>query len=56
MNLWHVTGSDASSAIEAGRVHDQLYPAITIVDNLLPQSLADSLVKKGHNVTGELLF
>lgn len=51
MNLWHVTGSDASSAIEAGRVHDQLYPAITIVDNLLPQSLADSLVKKGHNVT-----
>ncbi|KAL0581320.1 hypothetical protein V5O48_000696 [Marasmius crinis-equi] len=38
-------------AIEAGRVHDQLLPAQTNVDNTYPAKYIESLKAVGHNVT-----
>lgn len=45
-------GLDASEAVEYGRVHDQLYPLITDVDNNYPPHLVNYLRETGHNVTG----
>ena len=47
-------GLDVSEAIEAGRVHDQLYPLGVEVDSIVPKENVDALVERGHNVTGEL--
>ncbi|KAH7923720.1 gamma-glutamyltranspeptidase [Leucogyrophana mollusca] len=44
-------GMDASQAIEAGRVHDQLYPLEVDVDDVLPADLIGALRARGHNVT-----
>lgn len=45
-------GLDASSAVEFARVHNQLYPAITDVEDTLPEGHIDALRIRGHNVTG----
>lgn len=53
-------GLDASTAIEAGRVHDQLYPSEVEVDEALVSAVGNSdsedvvgaLRERGHNVTG----
>ena len=47
-------GMDVSSAIEYGRLHDQLYPLNLDVDDTYPQDVIDGLKERGHNVTGEL--
>ncbi|KAF5386012.1 hypothetical protein D9615_002522 [Tricholomella constricta] len=44
-------GLDLSSAIEYGRVHDQLYPLMLDVDNVYPREIIDGLRTLGHNVT-----
>jgi len=46
-----VWGLDASAAIEFGRAHDQLYPALTDVDDTLPAEDIEALRIRGHNVT-----
>ncbi|KAF9268678.1 gamma-glutamyltranspeptidase [Marasmius fiardii PR-910] len=38
-------------AIEAGRLHDQLLPAVTILDSTYPDKYAQSLQAVGHNIT-----
>jgi gamma-glutamyltranspeptidase/glutathione hydrolase/leukotriene-C4 hydrolase len=45
-------GMDISEAIEAGRVHDQLYPLQVDVDDVVPNYLSAALRDRGHNVTG----
>lgn len=45
-------GMDVSEAIEAGRVHDQLYPFKVDADEVVPCYLLDALKERGHNVTG----
>ncbi len=47
-----VWGLDASAAIEFGRAHNQLYPALTDVDDTLPAEDIEALRIRGHNVTG----
>ncbi|KAF8070173.1 gamma-glutamyltranspeptidase [Lyophyllum atratum] len=44
-------GLDLSTAIEFGRVHDQLYPLVLDVDNVYPPRIIDGLRALGHNVT-----
>ncbi|OAX42511.1 gamma-glutamyltranspeptidase [Rhizopogon vinicolor AM-OR11-026] len=44
-------GMDVSEAIEAGRVHDQLYPLTVDVDNIVSESVLIALSERGHNVT-----
>ncbi|KAL1696251.1 gamma-glutamyltranspeptidase [Schizophyllum commune] len=44
-------GMDVSSAIEYGRLHDQLYPLNLDVDDTYPQDVIDGLKERGHNVT-----
>ncbi|KIK67468.1 hypothetical protein GYMLUDRAFT_155847 [Collybiopsis luxurians FD-317 M1] len=44
-------GTNALSAVEHGRLHDQLYPPITAADSTYPKELLDALVERGHNVT-----
>lgn len=46
-------GLDVSSAIEAGRVHDQLFPTMVEVDSTVDTEIVDTLRVKGHNATGE---
>ncbi|KAG7091044.1 hypothetical protein E1B28_010104 [Marasmius oreades] len=50
VNLVH-WGMDMSQAVEAGRVHDQLYPMLTLVDDTYPTQWVKALIKRGHNVT-----
>ncbi|KAF9268681.1 gamma-glutamyltranspeptidase [Marasmius fiardii PR-910] len=50
INMVH-WGMDLSEAVEAGRVHDQLYPSLTLVDDTYPEQLVKALVERGHNVT-----
>ncbi|KAK7049422.1 hypothetical protein VNI00_006023 [Paramarasmius palmivorus] len=45
---WQMNIGDA---IESGRVHDQLYPLETDVDNTYPEDLTQGLRERGHNVT-----
>ena len=47
-------GQDVGSAVEFGRVHDQLYPLLVEVDDVYPEEAIQSLRDKGHNVTGEI--
>lgn len=49
-------GMDVSAAIEYGRLHDQLFPTMVDVDDILPPTLLDGLREKGHNITGERLL
>lgn len=49
-------GFDASSAVEYGRLHDQLFPTFIDADNVYPQELLDDLRSRGHNVSGEYSF
>lgn len=44
-------GLDTSQAIEFGRVHDQLYPSIVDVDDVLPKESIQALKQRGHNIT-----
>lgn len=48
-------GLDISSAIEYGRLHNQLYPLYTDADSVYPQRIIDDLRQRGHNITGALL-
>lgn len=43
---------DVSAAIESGRVHDQLYPLEVDVDEIVPVAVQNSLIERGHNITG----
>lgn len=45
-------GLDVSAAIEAGRLHDQLYPLILDADNIYDKDILRDLRRRGHNVTG----
>lgn len=44
-------GLDVSGAVEFGRVHDQLFPAVVDADNVYPAALLDGLRTRGHNVS-----
>ncbi|TRM69777.1 nucleophile aminohydrolase [Schizophyllum amplum] len=44
-------GMDVSSAIEYGRVHDQLYPLVLDVDDSYDADVIEGLKARGHNVT-----
>ncbi|KAJ9108666.1 hypothetical protein QFC20_003365 [Naganishia adeliensis] len=44
-------GMDVSAAIEAPRLHDQLYPALVTVETGFEQEFTDVLREKNHNVT-----
>jgi len=44
-------GLDVGAAVEAGRVHDQLYPLETEVDSVYPAEGVQGLRARGHNVT-----
>lgn len=44
-------GMDVSEAIEAGRVHDQLYPLEVNADDVVPDILVNALISRGHNIT-----
>ncbi|KAI0043654.1 gamma-glutamyltranspeptidase [Auriscalpium vulgare] len=43
-------GHDVSSAIEYGRLHDQLYPEYVEADDILPGELLAHLEGKGHTI------
>lgn len=47
-------GLDISSAIEFGRLHDQLYPLHVDADNVYPQDILKDLENRGHKIQGEL--
>ncbi|CAL1707127.1 unnamed protein product [Somion occarium] len=44
-------GQDVSTAIEYGRLHDQLYPSTVDIDDVYPTELVADLKIRGHNVT-----
>ncbi|KAI0793219.1 gamma-glutamyltranspeptidase [Abortiporus biennis] len=44
-------GLDVSSAIEYGRLHDQLYPLLVDVDDVYPVDILDELRARSHNIT-----
>ncbi|KAI0076121.1 gamma-glutamyltranspeptidase [Panus rudis PR-1116 ss-1] len=44
-------GQDISTAIEYGRLHDQLYPYEVEVDDVYPTEIVADLRIRGHNVT-----
>lgn len=46
-------GMDASTAVEYGRLHDQLYPLAVDTDNVLPPDVIHALIERGHNITRE---
>lgn len=45
-------GLDASSAVEWGRVHDQLYPLEVETDSTIEEDVVQALRDRGHNITG----
>ena len=49
-------GLDVSAAIESGRLHDQLYPMILDAENIYEEDVLRDLRRRGHNVTGCVLF
>ena len=51
LNLQH-WGMNIGEAIESGRLHDQLYPETTLVDDTYPKDLTEDLMLRGHNLTG----
>ena len=46
-------GMDVSSAVEAPRVHDQLFPSLVSVESEFEEKVLNGLKEKGHNITGE---
>ena len=49
MNLeW---GLNPSDAVEYARVHDQLYPLFTGIEDFYPTPLAYELYRRHHNIT-----
>lgn len=44
-------GDDVSTAIEQGRVHDQLFPLSVEVDDVIDPVIVEELRGRGHNVT-----
>lgn len=44
-------GLDVGAAIEAGRLHDQLYPLILDAENIYERDILCDLRRRGHNVT-----
>lgn len=49
-----MNGMNPLEAVEYGRLHDQLYPPITVADSIYPEDLLDALRERGHNVTSEI--
>jgi len=49
-------GLDVSTAIESGRLHDQLYPPILDADDAYEKDILRDLRLRGHNVTGVFFF
>lgn len=49
-------GLDVGAAIEAGRLHDQLYPLILDAENIYERDILCDLRRRGHNVTGCVPF
>lgn len=47
-------GMDVSQAIEAPRVHDQLFPTEVTIENVLEEEYINALKDRGHNVTGKV--
>ncbi|KAG1751511.1 gamma-glutamyltranspeptidase [Suillus paluster] len=45
------SGGGQIFAIEAGRVHDQLYPLTVDADDIVPGLILNALIDRGHNVT-----
>lgn len=45
-------GMDVGTAIEFGRVHDQLYPLLLDIDSVFPRPIVKDLAKRGHNISG----
>ncbi|KAJ3989135.1 gamma-glutamyltranspeptidase [Lentinula detonsa] len=44
-------GMNLLDAVGHGRLHDQIYPPVTVADNIYPEDLLDALRERGHNVT-----
>lgn len=44
---------DISQAVEAPRVHDQLFPLEVDMDSIFDQARIDALQARGHNTTGK---
>ncbi|KAG8777938.1 hypothetical protein FRC12_000112 [Ceratobasidium sp. 428] len=44
-------GMDVSQAVEAPRVHDQLFPTVVSIESEFGESGLDGLKQRGHNVT-----
>lgn len=49
-------GMDISQAVEAPRVHDQLYPLVTSVESTFPDKGLKDLANRGHNVTSQYII
>ena len=43
-------GQDVSTAIEYGRLHDQLYPEFVDVDDVYPTEIVEDLKGRGHKM------
>jgi gamma-glutamyltranspeptidase/glutathione hydrolase/leukotriene-C4 hydrolase len=46
-------GLDVSSAIEYGRLHDQLYPKVVDADDVYPLDIIRDLEARGHTIQSE---
>ena len=46
-------GLDISSAIEFGRLHNQLYPLYLDADNVYPEDILRDLEERGHDIKGQ---
>lgn len=44
-------GQDVGTAIEYGRLHDQLFPEWVEVDDVYPTEIVADLAGRGHNIT-----
>jgi len=49
-------GLDIRDAIEFGRLLDQLYPPVLVVEHIYPENILDDLRQRGHNVSGTVLI
>jgi gamma-glutamyltranspeptidase/glutathione hydrolase/leukotriene-C4 hydrolase len=47
-------GMDVSEAVEAPRVHDQLFPSLVSIESEFGHVGINGLKERGHNMTGEL--
>lgn len=46
-------GLDISSAIEFGRLHNQLYPLYLDADDVYPPDILRDLEERGHDIKGQ---